>query len=145
MKHRNVWIGIGTFVVACVVLGLVAAVLVAAFGHGQYVGHMGPFTYMRGYRYNVGFPGIGGALIGLLFLIAVVGGVALLIGWLFSLARRPAGQLQPPAGTIQPPAKREESAMEILRRRYARGEITREEYDMMKETLTQEPPTEGNG
>ena len=145
MKHRNVWIGIGAFVVACVVLGLLAAVLVAVFGHAGYVGRMGPFTYMRGYRYNVGLFGIGRVLLGLLFWGVVIGGGVLLIGWLFSRGRRPAGQLQPPAGTVQPPAKREESAMEILRRRYASGEITREEYDMMKETLTQQPPIEGSG
>jgi putative membrane protein len=141
MKHRNVWIGIGAFVVACVVLGLLAVVLVASFGHVGYAVHMGPFV--RGYRYNVGFPGIGRILIGLLFWGVIIGGAALLIGWLFSRGRQPAKQVQPPAGPVQPPAKLEESALEILRRRYARGEITREEYDMMKETLTRDQPTEG--
>lgn len=140
MKHRNLWIGIGVAVVALIVLGLLAAVLVASFGHVGYAVHMGPF--MRGYRTNVGFPGIGRVLIGLLFWGVIVVGGALLIGALLSRGRRPAGQLQPPAGQVQPPARQEESAMEILRRRYARGEITREEYDMMKETLTQEPPIE---
>jgi putative membrane protein len=140
MKHRNLWIGIGAAVVALIVLGLLAAALVVGFGH---VGYARPM--MRGYRYTVGFSGIGRVLIGLLFWGVIIGGGALLIGTLLSRGRHPAGQIQPPPGQVQAPARQEGSAMEILRRRYARGEITREEYDMMKETLTQEPPIEGTG
>ncbi len=35
-----------------------------------------------------------------------------------------------------PAPDRELSAREILDRRYARGEINREEYDLMKETIS---------
>jgi putative membrane protein len=131
MKNRNLWIVIGVVVVAVVLLGLLAAALLWGGSHFAAVRPM-----MRGYRYPMdGFRlarGIGAFLFGLL----IVGGGALLIAALVQWGRRSAGQ-------ALPPARQEESALEILRRRYARGEITREEYDLMKATLTEDTPTEG--
>jgi len=66
-----------------------------------------------------------GMLIGMgafvLFWVLVLAGVALLIRWLWVQAR--------------PTAKAEESALEILKRRYARGEITREEFETTRRDL----------
>jgi putative membrane protein len=58
--------------------------------------------------------------------IAVV--VILLIGWLIQMARAPGGGAAsgPGAGSGE---RRLDSAEEILRERYARGEIDREEFD----------------
>ena len=66
-----------------------------------------------------------GMLIGMgafaLFWVLVLAGVALVIRWLWVQAR--------------PTAKAEESALEILKRRYARGEITREEFETIRRDL----------
>lgn len=56
-----------------------------------------------------------------LFWVLVLAGVALLIRWLWVQAR--------------PTAKADESALEILKRRYARGEITREEFETIRRDL----------
>ena len=58
-----------------------------------------------------------------LFWVLVIGGIAWLVVW---LVNRPA---RPNAGI-------EESALDILKRRYARGEISREEYERIKEDLS---------
>ncbi len=59
-----------------------------------------------------------------LFGALIIGGVILLV---VALAR----QSGPPAGT-----EREESPLEVLKWRYAAGEIDRTEYEMMKEVLS---------
>jgi putative membrane protein len=59
----------------------------------------------------------------LLFLLLIGGGIAVVVFAVSRASRRTAR----PAG--------EESAIEILRRRYARGEITREEYQAMRQDL----------
>ena len=56
-----------------------------------------------------------------LFWLLVLAGLILLIRWLWVQAR--------PATTA------EESALEILKRRYARGEITREEFETIRRDL----------
>ncbi len=84
------------------------------FGYG-YGGMMGP--WMMG-----GF-GIFGALLGLVFLILVVGGVT----WLVVVLARGSG-----TGISSP---RSEAPLDILKRRYAGGEITKEQYDTMKREL----------
>ena len=55
-------------------------------------------------------------------LILIVGVIAYALGW------RPQFNLPRPAQTSQTPA-------EILKARYARGEISREEYDQMRRDL----------
>ncbi len=51
-------------------------------------------------------------------------GLALLVRWLWRAGSR--------IGLVQPP---EESAMEILKKRYARGEIGKEEFEAKKRDL----------
>ena len=84
------------------------------------------------------------ALLMLLFflILIVVAGVAF-INWLFP---RPVS-LPPDAGRRAPPQNRlltsssasgqlaEETALDILKKRYARGEITKEEFESMKEDI----------
>jgi putative membrane protein len=66
-----------------------------------------------------------GMLIGvgafILFWVLVLAGLVLLARWLWVQAR--------------PTSKADESALEILKRRYARGEITREEFETIRRDL----------
>jgi len=62
----------------------------------------------------------GGMIMMVLFWIVVVVGILVLIRWLFG----------------QSPGKRSsQSALEILKKRYARGEITKEEFENMKKDI----------
>ena len=60
---------------------------------------------------------------GLLTSLLVLGGIAYAIGW------RP--QASPPA-----PQSKGESALDILKARYARGEISQAEYEGMRQQLS---------
>ena len=68
--------------------------------------------------------GFGGPFM-ILFWILVIVGIVILVKWLGD---------QSSAGR----ASRDKSALEILRERYARGEINREEYEQKRRDL--EPP-----
>ncbi len=68
---------------------------------------------------------------GLLFMLLFWGALIALGVWLVRALFPPAGQ--PPA----PPSGRDLNAREILDRRFARGEISREEYDLMRETISE--------
>jgi uncharacterized membrane protein len=68
-----------------------------------------------------------GLLLMVLFWAALIG----LASWLVRALFPPASQ--PPA----PPTGRDLNARDILDRRLARGEISREEYDLMRETVSQ--------
>ncbi len=61
-------------------------------------------------------------LLGLVPLILIGLVVAFAVGWR-------------PGGTQQPPRPQEQSALDILKARYARGEISREEYQDMRRDL----------
>ena len=65
-----------------------------------------------------------GTLIWLAILIAVVVAIIALVRWMTISGRS--------SGTPHHPA---DSAMEILRRRYAKGEITKEQFTSMKHDL----------
>ncbi|HFD40905.1 MAG TPA: SHOCT domain-containing protein [Anaerolineae bacterium] len=67
--------------------------------------------------------GWNGGIAMFLFWILIIGGIALLV----------VGLTRPKAGL--PPAQRDESPLEILKWRYAAGEIDRDEYERMKELL----------
>lgn len=71
--------------------------------------------------------GFGGLGIVMMFLLWV--GVIALIVW-FVRALFPSQQ---PTQKLSP--DNQQNAQEILKRRYARGEITREQFEMMKEDL----------
>ena len=67
--------------------------------------------------------GIVGGLMMLLFWGLIIVGLVLLVRWLWDQPRHGAG-----SGPAEAP-------MDILKRRYARGEISKEEYDRMKQDL----------
>jgi putative membrane protein len=76
--------------------------------------------------------GVGFGIVGLLLMVLLWGGLIALAVWLVR-------SLFPQA--TQPPAAfcgQGVSAREILDRRYARGEISRQEYDMKKEVILDE-------
>ena len=59
---------------------------------------------------------------GLIIPLLVIGGIAYALGW------RPQSNQAGPTQTSQTP-------LELLKARYARGEISREEYDQMRRDL----------
>ena len=59
---------------------------------------------------------------GLIIPLLLIGGIAYALGW------RPQFNQSGPASTSQTP-------LEMLKARYARGEISREEYDQMRRDL----------
>lgn len=72
---------------------------------------------------SIGGFGLGGGLISLLFNIALIVGVVLLIVWAVKQFNRSPGPGSQATSSNQPLLARE-----ILDVRYARGELTREEY-----------------
>jgi len=58
---------------------------------------------------------------GLVFWLAIIAGLVWLLG---------RGQ-----GVPQPPVTRGQNALDILNQRYARGELSREQYDQMRRDL----------
>jgi putative membrane protein len=90
--------------------------------------------------YHGFYPGLGGggwliAILCIAFIIAVIIGIVLLVIW---LARRSSANGRSASALQAPPAP--PSAREILQTRYARGEITREQYQEMLADLNQTPP-----
>ena len=77
-------------------------------------------TYDGGWGWGMGY-GIMGMAHGLLWLVLVGLGIAVLVRWLRSDGRSTPAQ--------------EESALEILKKRYARGEIGKEEFEDKKRDL----------
>jgi putative membrane protein len=74
--------------------------------------------------------GMGFGLVGLVLMVLLWGGLILAAVWLIR-ALFPHAE-HPPAASSIPKL----GAREILDRRYAQGEISRDEYDSMKETLS---------
>lgn len=73
--------------------------------------------------------GLGFGLFGLLFMLLFWVGLIALAVWLVSTLFGRNGRQATPSGD------HELSAREVLDRRYARGEITREQYELMKQDL----------
>jgi len=84
-----------------------------AFAHGYYDWYTGPWGHM-------GYFGFGGIIMWILFLIVI--GVAV---YLIVQATKSKG--------LESPFR--ETPMEILKKRYAKGEITKEEFEKMKKDL----------
>lgn len=80
---------------------------------------------MRGFLLGGAF-GLGwlALLLRLLVWAVIIGGVILLAGWVASTIRQP---------VAVPPAR--ESPLDILKMRFAKGEITKEQYDQLKHDL----------
>lgn len=108
-RPRQVWIAVG--VAALVVLVLLALPFLMMGGFGGMGGMMG-------------IPAMGiGWIVMVLFVLLLVLGVVALVAWL----ARGAGTGDGRGGTDRP--------LDILQRRYARGEITREEYERTRADL----------
>lgn len=108
------------------VLGVIVLVLlvVAFLGLGMmgWGGMMGPG--MTGWYYGPGYaPWLG--IVMLLFWLLIIGGVGLLVVWLIRQGSQ----------TLPREEQRGETALEILKRRYARGEISKEQFDQMRRDL----------
>jgi putative membrane protein len=126
MKGRNTgWI-IGLVVVAAAILGLLVVALIWGAGHYYVLG--APMIGMR--RVPIGRYGFGGGILMLLFWVVIVAAAVLLALGLSRLFRRERMMV----GSAEPA----EAPLDILKRRYARGEIDREEFQRMKEELTSE-------
>jgi len=69
--------------------------------------------------------------LGLLLMVLFWGVLIVVAAWLIRVLFPPAGQ--PPA----PPSGQDLNARDILDRRLARGEISQEEYDLMRKMLSQ--------
>jgi len=137
MKTRHVVIGIA---IAAVILLAVVLPLAgrlwwgrAAIGPGMRMLHGGdlpwgthPFGSMRG-----GFGMRGGGALGFLFGVLVIGGLAWLLA---SMVYKGKGLpcLETSADENSAP---EDASLQILRQRYAEGELTDEEFQRMKEIL----------
>ena len=86
---------------------------------GRAEAQMGPG--MMGWGYGMGWVGM---ILMAAFWIAVIVGIIFLIRWVVIST-----------GTGGRGARSEESALEILKRRYARGEINKEEFEEKKKDL----------
>ncbi len=108
-------------IVVLAALGLIGLLLVP--------GMMGGFGgMMGGYGYAYSWPA---ALVGLLALLAFM--AAIVLGAIWLIRALGVAELGPHAATVSPPTG--DTAMEILRRRFAAGEITREQFDQMRQVL----------
>ncbi len=85
--------------------------------------------WMHGFGFGWGGMIFGG-LLTLLFWVVVI---ALVVFAVRALSRSGSGRATPPAGS---PGPAPDQALEILRERYARGEITKDEYTSMRQDLT---------
>ncbi|MDP2766932.1 MAG: SHOCT domain-containing protein [Candidatus Methanoperedens sp.] len=79
------------------------------------------FGMMDGYGYGYGMMSGGYWIIGLIFWLLVLIGLVLLIKYLWESG----------GGT----RREQESAIELLKKRYARGEISKEEFEEKKKDL----------
>ena len=125
LRKRNIGI-----IAAVVVLGIIAVALIAAT---VWLGPNARFGFehrgMMGSGYGFGYSPFRW-FSSLLFWLVAFGAIAAL--WFTRPFRRgmPLRTSQGPAG---------ESPIEILKQRYAKGEITREEYAQMRQDLEEQP------
>ena len=86
---------------------------------------------MGGFGSGMGGLGLFGGLISLVLTIGLLGGLVFLGVWLW----RRFGDTAGASFRAQSPLTQQPSAREILQSRYARGELTREEYQTMLQDL----------
>jgi putative membrane protein len=120
MKSRNIVIGVAAGVIVLLLVGLLAIVwLWSRNGYGY--GMMGGYGLPWGMHSFGGMHAFGGGIWMLVFWAVVLGGGV----WLLSgLARQGRSEEQPA-----------DRPLDIARQRYARGEIDREEFEGIRETL----------
>jgi putative membrane protein len=118
--HRNTWIGLGVAV-------LLVLVGVSALSGGMWGHEVVPGGYYG--RQFAGGPWLWGiGLFGLFIRLAVWGALIALVVSLFR--RRSYGRFDAAVDRSDP------SSVEILKRRYAAGEITREQFEEMRQVVT---------
>jgi uncharacterized membrane protein len=96
-----------------------ASAFVYAQGPGGWPGMPGPG--MMNWGYGMGWFGW---IFMIVFWIAVIAGVAILVRWITSQGERSRG-----------PGS-QDTAIDILKKRYAKGEITKEEYEQIKKDIS---------
>jgi uncharacterized membrane protein len=120
--HRHTWIGLG-------VVLLLALLVVSALGGGMmgrgFVGGYGARAFIGAGPWLWGF-----GLIGLVMRLAIWGVLILLVVTLFRRFSRPSDNEVDYSDL---------SSLEILRRRYAAGEISREQFGEMRRVLDPTP------
>ncbi len=112
---------------------LLVLLLVLLLGGAAMMG-FGGFGFGRGMMGTYGMPGfgifgIGMLVMGLFWVLILVGAVWLVV----TLARGSQGQ--PASGPLLPGAAAGQTPLDILKARYARGEITKEQFEEMKRDL----------
>lgn len=118
---KTAW-AIGIVVFVLIILFVVGASLFAPFGYrGGFGGMMGRGGMMGGFGSPFMFMGGLGMLV---FWVLLIGGI---VWFVQSLGR---GQ-----GTSRPDVPAAESLLDILKRRYAKGEISKEQFEEMKRDL----------
>ena len=116
MKNRNVVVGVAVVIVVLLVVAIIVGAMMGGRApHGMGSGMMGGFR--QPFRMDM----FGGWVVMIPFGVLILGGLALLVS---HLVRKD-----------ETPARKEETPLEIARRRYASGEIDREEFDRIKESL----------
>ena len=122
MKNAGTIVGI-ILVVVLVLLLLGGAGMMGFGGFGMVgPGMMGGYGGYGGMMSGYGFNPLG-AILSFVFWALIIGGIVLLVVW---LARN---------GKSLVPASKSESALDILKARYAKGEITKEQFDAIKRDL----------
>ncbi|MBI5029296.1 MAG: SHOCT domain-containing protein [Chloroflexi bacterium] len=123
MKNTGTVLGV-VLIVVLVSLVFSGAGMMGLGGFGMmngYGGMMGGNGMMGGYGNQFGFNPIG-AIISFVLWALVIGGIVLLVIWLARNANFATGASSG-------------STVEILKTRYARGEITKDQFDEMKKVL----------
>jgi putative membrane protein len=116
--------------IGLIALGILLVTAVTQYGQTNWtMGHGGMMSGMMG---GTGMMGGFGFLLMLLFW----GGVIALAVWLVSLLFP--GAAGHSTSTLDGNGRKGETALEILTKRYARGELSRQEYQQMREDLEHE-------
>ena len=125
---KNVGTILGIILVVVLVLLLLGGVGMMGFGGFGMGGMMGGYGGYGGMMGGYGPQGFGfnpiGTIISLVFWALIIGGIVLLVVWL----TRNAGRTSLTAAAGDAP-------LDILKARYAKGEITKEQFDAIKRDL----------
>jgi putative membrane protein len=87
-----------------------------------------------GWCFGNGF-GWGGALFGGLITLLFLGLLAVLAIWAIRALSRPHGGGYGGSGSRGPLSRPDDRTLSVLKERYARGEITKEQFDQMRQDL----------
>jgi putative membrane protein len=123
VKNTGTILGVILVVVLVVLLLGGAGMMGFGFGAGGMMGGYGGYGGMMGGYGGYGFNPIG-AILSLVFWALIIGGIVLLVVW---LARN--------AGRTTFGASAGNAPLDILKARYAKGEITKEQFDAIKRDL----------